>query len=59
MDSDGHYGSPKIREKMKTEQILHAMPSIKRIKKITNVIDHTIEKVIHMIMLLLNHFMQS
>ncbi|WP_459847854.1 IS3 family transposase [Fusibacter bizertensis] len=34
MESEGRYGSPKIREKMKTEQILPAIPSIKRIKRL-------------------------
>lgn len=34
MESEGRYGSPKIREKMKTEQILSEIPSIKRIKRL-------------------------
>ena len=34
MESEGRYGSPKIREKMKTEQILFEIPSIKRIKRL-------------------------
>jgi len=34
MESEGRYGSPKIREKMKTEQFLSEIPSIKRIKRL-------------------------
>ena len=34
MESEGRYGSPKIREKMRTEQILSEIPSIKRIKRL-------------------------
>lgn len=36
MDSKGRYGSPKIREKMKSEGILETIPSLKRIQRLMN-----------------------